>query len=96
MFGTINTISKFGNSGISLLRILGGISKSLGIAREIMPIYKEIKPLIQKFPQLLDRVNSIKNYTVSENDSVLHKITNLDANPSILSNSNKNNPSFFQ
>ena len=62
MFGAINTVNQLGNSGISLLKILGGISKSLGIAKEIIPIYKEVKPLIQKFPLLLVRVNGLKTY----------------------------------
>ena len=33
-------------SGLSLTKVLSGISKGLGLMNQAIPIYKEIKPMI--------------------------------------------------
>lgn len=51
--------------GLSFVRILGSISKSLGIVREIAPIYRDMKPLFAKAPLLFEKINNIRNMTAS-------------------------------
>lgn len=58
----LNTLGA-GSSGLSLVRILGSLSKTVGIVKQFAPLYKEIKPLIQKAPVFLERLNAIRTTT---------------------------------
>lgn len=33
-------------SGLTFTKVLGGISKTLGVANQIIPLYREAKPMI--------------------------------------------------
>ncbi len=35
------------NNGLTLTKVIGGLSKTLGIAKEIIPLYKEAKPMLK-------------------------------------------------
>ena len=72
-------------SGLSLTKILGGISKSLTIAEQIIPIYQKISPSISNLRNIVSNFkinNNINNNTVKK----IKTITN---------NSNSHNPTFF-
>ena len=72
-------------NGLSLTKILGGISKSLTIAEQIIPIYQKISPSISNLRNIVSNFkinNNIKNNTVKQ----IKTITN---------NSNSHNPTFF-
>lgn len=47
--------------GLSLVRILGSISKTLGIVRQVAPIYKEVKPILSKAPLFLAKISNMRN-----------------------------------
>ena len=71
------------NSGLSLTKILGGISKSLTIAEQIIPIYQKISPSISNLRSI---VSNFKNNNNNNNVKQIKTITN---------NSNSHNPTFF-
>ena len=69
-------------NGLSLTKILGGISKSLTIAEQIIPIYQKISPTISNLR------NIVANYKLpSQNNKMQIK--------TITNNSNSHNPTFF-
>lgn len=47
-------------NGLSIVRILGGISKSLDIIQKISPLYNDIKPLFKKINIYLTTNNSVE------------------------------------
>lgn len=76
------------NNGLSLIKIISGLSKTLNIAREVIPIYKQVKPIISNSGKLLSGLNNFslnkqKNDNNNTSTTELKKITN-------------NNPVFFQ
>jgi hypothetical protein len=70
------------NSGLSLTKILGGISKSLTIAEQIIPIYQKISPSISNLRSI------VSNFKINNNNNVKQIKT-------ITNNSNSHNPTFF-
>ena len=54
-------------NGLSIVRILGGISKSLEIIQKISPLYNDIKPLFKKINIYLTTNNNVE--TRDNNDS---------------------------
>lgn len=86
-----NTLTSLTSSGLSWLKILTGISKSLDIAREILPIYHQMKPIISKVPVLLGKLSS--------REPIIPSIkANLQSEFILPNNQAKtpNSPSFFQ
>lgn len=69
------------NSG-SLIKILSGISKSLRIADQVIPIYKDSVPLIKNIKSFFykNKSNNIKNNNNEEKKVII---------------TNDNNPKFF-
>lgn len=69
MFSGLNMFPT-GGSSLSFFKVLGGLSKTLGIARQIMPLYTEIKPIVSKIPVILSSVSQIRpkniNYNLKE------------------------------
>lgn len=82
-------------NGLTLTRVLGGISRTLSIANQIIPIYEQAKPMIGNARKMM---NVLREFTASNNETPKPKQT-IDVTPekknttnSILSNS----PQFFQ
>lgn len=46
-------------NSLSLLKIIDGLSKSINIAKKIIPIYKEVKPLINKSEEYIKKLQNI-------------------------------------
>lgn len=75
-----------------LNNLLSGISKSLNIADNIIPIYKDTYPLIKKGKDLLNKNNNLQIKSKRNNDDII-KNSNIKEN-----NQKKNlssNPKFF-
>jgi len=53
------------NGGLSLVRILGSLSKTIGIYRQVSPILSDMKPLMSKVPEIFNRISSIRNTATS-------------------------------
>ncbi len=77
------------SSGITLAKVLSGLSKTINIAKEVIPLYESVKPMIgsaKNIPKILNSLN--KNYKINENNTSKIKTT--------LNSSLTNNPTFFK
>ena len=48
------------SSGITLAKVLSGLSKSINIAKEVIPLYESVKPMIRgakNLPKILNTLN---------------------------------------
>ena len=86
------------SSGLSLIKIIGGISKSLSIANEIIPLYQQAKPMIQNARNAfssLKQVNKQQESVSLQTNASLQN--NLKQNKKVItSRNNFNNPTFFR
>ncbi len=91
MFGT-NTIS----SGLTLSKVLSGISKSLAIANQAIPLYQQAKPMIQNARKVL---SVLKEYN-SNNKNIVPKktidVNNAKEKTEKVTNQSNSIPVFFQ
>lgn len=83
-----------GGSSFSLTKILGGISKTLGIVNQAIPIYKELKPMVSNARKLMDIAKEFKS-TPANNEKKVEKPSELTSKKevSVIPTSN---PVFFQ
>mgnify|MGYP001852405138 FL=1 len=95
MFGT-NTIG----STFSLTRVLGGISKGLSIANQVIPLYQQAKPMIQNARKVisvlgeLNKSNNNSNNTNNNNKTTV-EVTSKEKTETIKVQPS-NSPVFFQ
>ena len=75
---------------LSFSRIISGISKSLNLVSQIIPIYEKAKPLISNTKKA---ISSIKSVNIPPKMQV-KSITNKSYAPSV--NTDYNNPTFFK
>ena len=75
------------NNELSLTKIITGFSKTLNIANQLIPLYKQVKPIIQNGNKILSKINNL-NTTTNKNLEAKTKVTK-----EIKSN---NQPTFFQ
>lgn len=80
------------NNTPSILRILNGISKTLNIANQMIPLYKQVKPLITNSGKIL---NNINNFNLNNNINKTQNTTQ-DTNQVIKNNKKEIGPTFFQ
>ena len=94
MFGT-NTIG----SAFSLTRVLGGTSKGLSIANQVIPLYQQAKPMIQnarKVISVLGELNkSNNNSNNTNNNKTTVEVTSKEKTETIKVQPS-NSPVFFQ
>ena len=70
MFGT-NTIG----SAFSLTRVLGGISKGLSIANQVIPLYQQAKPMIQNARKVISVLGELNKSNNNSNNTNNNKTT---------------------
>ena len=90
MFGTNAVGSTF-----SLTRVLGGISKGLSIANQVIPLYQQAKPMIQnakKVMSVLKEFNKSSTPTTNNNKTTI----DIDETPKKTDIINQSRPVFFQ
>lgn len=81
------------SSGITLAKVLSGLSKSINIAKEVIPLYESVKPMIRgakNLPKILNTLN--KGSKVSEST----KEVNSSTIKTTIESSLINNPTFFK
>ena len=89
----------FGNpygTGLNFTKVLSGISKTLNVANQVIPIYKEAKPMITNARTILGALKDIgksNNKTTSSNNSNNVSIKKEEAPIKDISSSNA--PRFF-
>lgn len=78
------------NNGLSLVKIITGLSKTLSIANQLLPLYTQIKPIISKKNDLKSSLQTINNK--------LNKIKSLPHQDvsTIKVINNNGGPTFFQ
>lgn len=87
------------SSGLTFTKVLGGISKTLSIANQVIPLYREAKPMINNAKTILSVVkglNSNNNNTTSKNvvkNEV--KSDNQKKDTVFVRETRTNNPVFF-
>lgn len=88
-------------SGLTFAKVLGGISKTLSVANQIIPLYQQARPMIHNAKTILSVLketnkpnssSSNNKKTISNTNSNLSDSKNISSNiPSIKSG----NPVFF-
>ena len=73
MFGT-NVIG----SGLTLTKVLGGISKGLSIANQVIPLYQQAKPMIQNARKVMIKDENENDCDVNESKVTVEKITETE------------------
>ena len=76
------------SKSVSLFSVLGGISKSLKLVNDFIPIYNQVKPTINKSKELL---NYFKNFSNITKTPVTTEVTKQNYNKK----TNNNLPVFF-
>lgn len=76
------------NNAFSLTKIIGGLSKTLNIVNQLIPLYNQVKPYIGKANQM---INNINNLNINKPKQQTLKIQN-NTNPTPQNNL----PTFFQ
>lgn len=85
----------YGATTLSLSKVLSGISKTLGIVNQAIPIYKEIKPMVTSAKKVLAIAKEFNKTSET-------KITNVETKKEVTENvtsqniANGSNPVFFQ
>ena len=70
------------NNALSLTKIITGLSKTLNIANQLIPIYKQAKPYLNKLSNI-----SLPTPTIKQSQNQNNKINNTTYD---------NQPTFFQ
>ena len=93
MFGT-NIVG----SGLSLTKVLGGISRGLSIANQVIPLYQQAKPMIQnakKVMSVLKEFNKPSNNINSTNNKTTVEVNSKEKTETFKVQSGST-PVFFQ
>ncbi len=92
----------FGNpvsSGLTLTKVIGGISKTLNIANQVIPLYREAKPIIQNARTILGVLKGMGNNSNDRSNNIKTSNSNIKKDSLKESNFPKpvsiNNPQFF-
>ena len=85
--------------GLSFTKIIGGISKTLQIANQMIPLYQRAKPMIQNARTIM---STLKNLTSSSSKDASSKSVNSNSTTKSMNTSlpqtkkiEKNSPTFF-
>ena len=83
--------------GLSFTKVLGGLSKTLGVVNQIIPLYKEAKPMISNAGKAISIIRELGNTTT--NRVMTNTAKNMapikeKINKQILNN--QKGPTFFQ
>ena len=95
MFGTNVT------SGLTLTKVLGGISRGLSIANQVIPLYQQVKPMVQSAKKVIGVLGELNKTSNSNNKrSNATNKTTVEVTPKEktepLRVQSTNNPVFFQ
>ena len=77
------------NNSFSLLKIVGGLSKTLNVANQLIPLYKQIKPVLSNSGKILSNLQNINLNNKVKNATVISET-------STPATSSSNQPIFFQ
>lgn len=89
MFGT-ETVSR----GLSLVKVLGGINKTLSIANQVIPIYQQAKPMIQNAKNAFKVLKEF-SAPVTTNQSIATNSKSESPKSSTIDQKKTNSPSSY-
>ncbi len=75
------------SSGITLSKVISGLSKTLNIAKQVIPLYSEVKPMVKNAKMIMSSLSSLKAKPKVENITN-NKIQTENKKELITSNSN--------
>lgn len=81
------------NGGLTFTKVLSGISKTLNIANQVIPLYKEAKPMINNAKTILSVLKGINTPTAKKSTPPNEQKKDTIVQTSSLKT---NSPSFFQ
>ena len=86
----------FGSSvtnGLTLTKVLSGISKTLNVANQVIPLYREAKPMINNAKTIL---NVLKEFNKKPKSNLANENTDTNKKNTLPEkNYSFNSPSFF-
>ena len=85
----------YGTTTLSLSKVLSGISKTLGIVNQAIPIYKEIKPMVTSARKVFEIA---KEFNKTSDVKTIDVVPKKEVTESVTSEklANGSNPVFFQ
>lgn len=83
-------------NGLSLGRIIGGISKTLNIVNQALPLYKEIRPIINNASGILTIFREFNKPDVNTAWQEKNSTEKSTIEAKVVKNSSLNTPTFFQ
>ncbi len=90
MFGTGAT------TGLTIGKVVSGISKTLGIVNQAIPIYREVKPMIGNAKNMFSIVKEFSKGSNSTNIVSNTSGTNIETSPKKRVEQNNSTLTFFQ
>ncbi len=94
------------NNGLSILKVVNGLSKTLNIANQMIPLYKQVKPMIANSKKIVNGIKNLNqnklpntnnnNNTNTYNNNNRYNNSSFTSNPENNSNYIPNAPTFFQ
>lgn len=86
------------SNGLNLTKIIEGISRSLNIANQIIPLYEQTKPMIQNARKAFSVLKEINLPKSPNTNSVNSSQVLSSSNKKTITQSNSliNNPRFFK
>ena len=79
------------SSGITLAKVLSGLSKSINIAKEVIPLYESVKPMIRGAKNLPKILNTLNKSSKENETNKKYSTIKTTIESSLISN-----PTFFK
>ena len=79
------------SSGITLAKVLSGLSKSINIAKEVIPLYESVKPMIRGAKNLPKILNTLNKSSKENETNKKYSTIKTTIGSSLI-----NNPTFFK
>ncbi len=76
-------------TNLNFTKVISGISKTLNVANQVIPLYKEARPMINNAKTIL---NTLKDFSKTRSNSFTNTIKNDITKTKVISS---NNPKFF-
>ena len=90
-------------SGLTIPKVIGGLSKGLGVINQIIPLYKEAKPLVSNARNAINLLKEMSNTTTNRvmektqtNMAPIKEKINKISNNNNINNNQQKGLTFFQ
>ena len=80
-------------SGLTLTKVISGLAKTLSVANQVIPLYKEAKPMINNAKSILSVLKGM-NTKETKATNTINEVTKKDPSKSTIAIKN-NSPRFF-